>query len=95
MAKNPKLNPNSIENKMKIKQKRKRSKSEDEQLATEDPLQIQDEEEEALEIDTNDNKIINKNESGVMSELTFDSLNLSELTLKAINDMEFNDTTQV
>ncbi|KAK1351882.1 RNA helicase [Heracleum sosnowskyi] len=75
---------------MKIKQKRKRSKSEDEQLASEDPLQIQDDE--ALEIHTNDN---NKTENGVMGELSFESLNLSDPTLKALNDMEFNYTTQI
>lgn len=72
-------NPNSSENKMKIKQKRKRSNSQDQ------PAQLQDEEEEeALEIDTIHT-----------SEFCFESLNLSEPTLKAINDMQFTHTTQV
>ncbi|KAL1806646.1 hypothetical protein DCAR_0832476 [Daucus carota subsp. sativus] len=88
MAKNPKPNPNST---IKIKQKRKRAKSEDDdqQFASEDPIEATQIEEKALEIDTNDNKI-NKNET-----LTFESLNLSEPTLKAINDMEFNYTTEI
>lgn len=103
MAKNP--NPNST---LKIKQKRKRAKPEDdEQLAshdlpqTEDEQQIEeanDKQEEALEIDTNDKieKIKKvKKMSSLISKLSFESLNLSQHTLRAITDMEFNDTTQV
>lgn len=73
-------NPNSLENKMKIKEKRKRSKSEDEVLATEEALEI--EEEKALEKD-------------ILNYKSFESMNLSQPTLKAINDMEFNNTTEL
>lgn len=73
-------NPNSLENKMKIKEKRKRSKSEDEVLGTEEALEI--EEEKALEKD-------------ILNDKSFESMNLSQPTLKAINDMEFNNTTEL
>ncbi|KAL8126121.1 hypothetical protein AgCh_013421 [Apium graveolens] len=71
MAKNPKPNPYSSENKIKIKQKRNRSISEDEQ------------------------QILEQEEEAVKSELSFESLNLSEHTFKAIKDVEFTHTTQI
>lgn len=71
--------PNPNSSENKMKIKQKRKRSN-----SQDEHQIEEQALQITTVDTNDK-----------SELSFDSLNLSEPTLKAINDMEFTHTTQV
>ncbi|RAL53391.1 hypothetical protein DM860_007063 [Cuscuta australis] len=95
------IDENMGEHELKEKKKRDkvRKREEDDEGREEEEEEEQEEEEEAKEVDEDAvkeiKKVVRSSSSGIMSIESFDTLGLSELTMKAINEMGFKHMTKI